>query len=77
MLHLNAIPIVASELALEAAGEFKKGCVRLAYKDEKKKLPSEIQVAHLCKALTLLILFSLLTLLTQHWSKRATMAIHV
>ena len=30
LFHLNAIPIVASELALEAAGEFKKGCVRLA-----------------------------------------------
>ena len=34
LFHLNAIPIVASELALEAAGEFKEGCVWLAYKDE-------------------------------------------
>ena len=71
LFHLNAIPIVASELALEAAGEFKKGCVWLAYKD--KKLPSETQVAqlaHRCKPPTLLILFSLLTLLTQHLEQK-------
>ena len=41
LFHLNAIPIVARELALEAASEFKEGCVWLAYKDE-KKLPSEM-----------------------------------